>query len=393
MVNGFFELSSNRRDLWQSGVDMTGDGRTRAQWNVVLMTDVIAPCYIRLLHCLRDRLGFNTVYQGLWPSPSLSSPWNHLAEAVFAMCRMKPLLCVQQQQQPGHEINGNTYLAVHWTSPYWVRCCDAILLPEDDRLSNSDVEHFKSFLWSAKQPLVMCDTQLKLRTALQTSGTCDHIATPALVRQILRRAYHLTPGDSYSPSGQVCSFLLRYCLLGLDASYPSHELDSLPILPLASGDTGVLRVFAASETDAIRELSSMGFSLTQSISALQTSNFHLDNALEWLTETQTQTTTTPDLEVVMVMVYVLCSGEEAEVFEGASRMILDANRIGPNELQFLSSKAIQGRSNVQSFTATLVPDLLRFILPDICLQGKPVEIDQISDEDKTRVLAFIAKFW
>ena len=24
MVNGFFELSSNRRDVWQAGVDMTG---------------------------------------------------------------------------------------------------------------------------------------------------------------------------------------------------------------------------------------------------------------------------------------------------------------------------------------------------------------------------------
>jgi hypothetical protein len=37
MVNGFFELSSNRRDVWQSGEDMTGDGKTRAQWNLSLM--------------------------------------------------------------------------------------------------------------------------------------------------------------------------------------------------------------------------------------------------------------------------------------------------------------------------------------------------------------------
>lgn len=37
MVNGFFELSSNRRDVWQAGSDMTGDGRTRALWNISLM--------------------------------------------------------------------------------------------------------------------------------------------------------------------------------------------------------------------------------------------------------------------------------------------------------------------------------------------------------------------
>ena len=37
MLNGFFELSSNRRDVWQSGSDMTGEGRTRANWNIALM--------------------------------------------------------------------------------------------------------------------------------------------------------------------------------------------------------------------------------------------------------------------------------------------------------------------------------------------------------------------
>lgn len=37
MVNGFFELSSNRRDVWQMGSDMTGEGRIRAQWNIALM--------------------------------------------------------------------------------------------------------------------------------------------------------------------------------------------------------------------------------------------------------------------------------------------------------------------------------------------------------------------
>jgi sacsin len=37
MLNGFFELSSNRRDVWQSGSDMTGEGQTRANWNIALM--------------------------------------------------------------------------------------------------------------------------------------------------------------------------------------------------------------------------------------------------------------------------------------------------------------------------------------------------------------------
>ena len=31
------------------GAEMTGDGRTRAEWNMSLMRDVIAPSYVRLL--------------------------------------------------------------------------------------------------------------------------------------------------------------------------------------------------------------------------------------------------------------------------------------------------------------------------------------------------------
>lgn len=49
-VNGLFELSANRRDLWWTTQnDITGDGRRRAQWNAFLLADVVAPSYGRLL--------------------------------------------------------------------------------------------------------------------------------------------------------------------------------------------------------------------------------------------------------------------------------------------------------------------------------------------------------
>ena len=35
-VNGYFELSSNRRDIW-FGTDMTGAGRMRSEWNLALL--------------------------------------------------------------------------------------------------------------------------------------------------------------------------------------------------------------------------------------------------------------------------------------------------------------------------------------------------------------------
>lgn len=38
-VNGYFELSSNRRDIW-SGSDMAGAGKLRSKWNVCLLCEV-----------------------------------------------------------------------------------------------------------------------------------------------------------------------------------------------------------------------------------------------------------------------------------------------------------------------------------------------------------------
>jgi hypothetical protein len=47
-VNAYFELSSNRRDIWRAD-DTTGESRIRGQWNQTLITDVIAPMYAELL--------------------------------------------------------------------------------------------------------------------------------------------------------------------------------------------------------------------------------------------------------------------------------------------------------------------------------------------------------
>ena len=47
-VNGYFELSSNRRDLWL-GTDLEGSGRAKAEWNKAVLQDVLAPLYADLI--------------------------------------------------------------------------------------------------------------------------------------------------------------------------------------------------------------------------------------------------------------------------------------------------------------------------------------------------------
>jgi hypothetical protein len=55
-VNGTFELSSNRRDLW-FGSDMAGAGKRRAAWNLALLHDLVGPLYADMLAVAACELG------------------------------------------------------------------------------------------------------------------------------------------------------------------------------------------------------------------------------------------------------------------------------------------------------------------------------------------------
>ncbi|KAL6131811.1 hypothetical protein ACLB2K_070184 [Fragaria x ananassa] len=47
-VNGYFEVSSNRRGIWY-GADMDRSGKIRSVWNRLLLEDVVAPAFTQLL--------------------------------------------------------------------------------------------------------------------------------------------------------------------------------------------------------------------------------------------------------------------------------------------------------------------------------------------------------
>jgi hypothetical protein len=296
MVNGFFELSSNRRDIWQGGgpgAEMTGDGRIRAEWNLSLMKDVIAPSYVRLLLKARGILGFNEVYQSLWPtSPSVSAPWSVIVENTLLGCRDEKLLYVGQKEPITSDgrikdegITGLLNLSLKALSGMtndscsnsWVVCNQAVLLPdftEDSQgralamLTIEEENMLGEFLLNSEQPFVQCSSAL--RKALSKSKIITKIAFPNLVRNILKSSHdELEKGvHMYTPSAAMCSsFLLRYCLCDLNpaVSTDCKKLDMLPILPLGGtqDSVGVVRVFSKNEASAAKEVSSIGFSISQ----------------------------------------------------------------------------------------------------------------------------------
>ena len=148
----YFELSSNRRDIWH-GEDMTGDGRKKSNWNRALLLDVAAPACVppppppslsqihsRIAHCrksilesrryarllLEARWGAGAgggatdlhAYYALWP-PTLPArePWAEFVKAVYAQASPAPLL--HSIGGPGAPVGGA------WTP------CGAALVLED----------------------------------------------------------------------------------------------------------------------------------------------------------------------------------------------------------------------------------------------------------------------
>lgn len=117
-VNAYFELSSNRRDIWR-GDDTIGESKIRSEWNVRLMVDLLAPLYVLLLtrltsqlkrhqntteqlnlYQLRER---NTGIYALIPSADAPPPWNNIRHTFFSL--------INEVEVLWSNLNGGIYLS------------------------------------------------------------------------------------------------------------------------------------------------------------------------------------------------------------------------------------------------------------------------------------------
>jgi hypothetical protein len=410
MVNGFFELSSNRRDVWQAGVDMEGDGRTRAEWNISLMKDIISPSYVRLLLRLRNTLGFTEYFQSLWPSISLSAPWSQVSITTLQSVRRERLLRLY------HSVNKQTPSAVspppvpenpkeksffsrksHASPPppppqveaiddSWIECQKAVLLPDPDNLMNEDeLLILCNTLVKTQHPVVVCIQSFKQN--LIQSKTCELLATPDYTRRAIR-INDQTTTQNYFPSPLDCRFLLRYCLSDIPKANPTMDINLLPLLPLANDNIGVLRMISQRTYQNSLELLSMGFSISQTRYALSQTNNNVAQACELLT--------TSNLESLgndtTATIFVVCNDELQKIFRIASNTLLHTASLGVSEIEYLTSKQMEMYSNVRPFSPSLIPDLLRQILPKECFQNTSVPIKTLGAFEEN-VLTFLQEFW
>ena len=238
-VNGYFELSSNRRDIWR-GDDMAGEGRTRAEWNRALLEDVVAPTYARLLQRIAGTDGLGPAqlewYYSIWArcasSGGLQEPWSSLARQVYACLHHLPCLYVPPPLSAGEPSSGR--------QGTWVAPKEAMYVG----MAGDAGATVRQALLEDGKPIVCVPDSV--RESFAAAGLALEEASPAWMRQHMAQS---KVAAVWRTKGQVRAdtrlTLLEYCLADLDADAdprsPSGskyaELCGLALVPAADGSS------------------------------------------------------------------------------------------------------------------------------------------------------------
>jgi sacsin len=224
-VNGFFEISSNRRDIWY-GDDMIGAGKLRSDWNRALLHDVVAPSYAELLLQSRELQGRPSRYFELWPSSRPAEPWGGLVDTLYGLLLDQPVLYSEG--------------TAGWVSPR-----KAVFASSDAAgAAAGEGAAVHAALVRGGMPLVRAPAAVVelLWAAARAAGVVLRTADAATVRTWLLQH----DGWSSGLSVEEGTGLLRHCLQDVEGGGASAEaLRGLRLLPLLSGGWGTFEPPAA----------------------------------------------------------------------------------------------------------------------------------------------------
>ncbi|XP_052152045.1 uncharacterized protein LOC127770389 isoform X1 [Oryza glaberrima] len=210
-VNGYFEVSSNRRDIWY-GADMDRGGKLRSDWNMLLLEDVVAPLFRELLLQLRTVLDSKISYYSLWPTGLYEEPWSILVEQICKFIYTSPVF--------HSEIKGGT----------WITPAESLL--HDEGFSRSD--DLSEALVMLGMPVVRLPGAIADMFPKFHSKYMLKIVTPATVRHFLKDFENL---GTLEKSQKL--ILLEYCLADLDSGNIGKCMNGLPLIPLANKQFGI----------------------------------------------------------------------------------------------------------------------------------------------------------
>eukprot|EP01059_Diplonema_ambulator_P002003 TRINITY_DN11645_c0_g1_i2.p1 TRINITY_DN11645_c0_g1~~TRINITY_DN11645_c0_g1_i2.p1 ORF type:complete len:4230 (+),score=966.32 TRINITY_DN11645_c0_g1_i2:1519-12690(+) len=197
-INGLFELSSNRRNLWMDDFKTGGE---KSSWNTALIEGACVPAAIKLIrHLQTDKKLRIEDYYSLLP-PQLDGIWSVFTTAFYTESASLPML----------NCNGK-----------WIAKNDAIF--KDDATPAPVVGLLRSLGCN------IVDVDARLRSAMNADKIVDH----DLVRSILKSK----PMEAASPAPDEATLAaaLQYCLKDLGShTKPYDALQGLPLVKLMDG--------------------------------------------------------------------------------------------------------------------------------------------------------------
>ncbi len=340
-VNGYFELSSNRRDIWW-GTDMAGDGKSRAMWNHSLLSDIVVPCYSRLvLKAIQAILVKPDTYEFLFPQKSLTGPWKVIGDQFFDAIKDLPVLYSKCAE------------SCDWVSP-----ADSLLLHDEND------ETLAEILSHDKLPLVLFQNQ-EVKHMLLTHKTCTRTTTPETLRQYFSKRLQIENGSLENQESKIkyAEYLLARCILGLDPASGYESLIGCQFIPLANGSLGKFHSLSKVNLSDLSMLQTMGFSKLSCMHSLRMFEGDINSAMEWLllhryddSESYTQDILDP---------YILCDGEGASLLSvRAAETYIDADQIEDSLVRhFFKKLASTQMLNLVALESDMLADIIMRAIP------------------------------
>ncbi|KAE9129842.1 hypothetical protein PF010_g4058 [Phytophthora fragariae] len=331
-VNGYFELSSNRRDIW-FGDGLSGDGLLRAQWNIALLRDVIAPCYARAILHLADTQAMEPEHHvQLLPQALPPAPWDSLTYAFFSLIRSKPCLY--------SEVGGG-----RWVSP-----TESMVVR-----SFSSSNQLEQLLLDDGFPVVN-NLAEDLERVLVKTGTIPSYVEPHRVREAYKTKNSCHAGDC-----KAVECLLSFILSDMEPDR-LNALIGVNFLPVADGTLRTFERRSEFDPSELEYLCAMGFSRQYAVYALAVAgNNEVETALNWLLQN-------PNPSIVNEeganTPFFIPTREELELLEKARGHLVNIEAISTSGLVLLSSETAEKYLNVQKLDYQGFEDMLAVVLPE-----------------------------
>jgi hypothetical protein len=437
-INGYFELSSNRRDIWQ-GSDMAGEGMTRAQWNRALLASIAAPSMIRVILATIKERGeplpsdiYGLFPVGLDPFPD---PWDAAVRSFYTEVLTYPVL--------HSKIKGGT----------WLRPQDCVLVSEEV----DGYEQLLDILLQEDVPVVGLPGPL-YRMFMQWAPTPPPRGSPSLLRKILREGaksqrrnnipaclqcpknlkfaiHYITvdfaieqiarkEGHESRSGGQtsLASYHPRANISNSNSSsasddYPlimdwhevMHELEGIPALPLCNNEVGILRKahHTAYDSKILTQVCEMGFAtnLCKQAMDILPKGSGADDIINWILTAAAETTqiSRPSHDHgggAGCHEYYMCTTVEKELFCGREMggIVVDVEKCSERMLALLNLTLFQQDMNVKIFERSHFVAIYKDLFPPSWhgtpeIEWSPEEDTSPKDGSKPVSLEWLKLFW